>query len=165
EARAAAGPELPVAVIELPFVLGRAGDRRPNWAGPLDRWARSRAPLVVPAGGTAAVSARSVAEVAADALEQSDDADLPVVDENLTWHEMVSRIAAAAGRPRRVRRLPSGLVRAALRGGGLMQDIGHKKSGIDPGHFGDLLLSELFIEPASGRSLDGAFRDSFADRP
>lgn len=54
EGRVAAGPELPVAVLELPFILGRAGDRLPNWAGPLDRWARSRAPLAVPVGGTAA---------------------------------------------------------------------------------------------------------------
>jgi nucleoside-diphosphate-sugar epimerase len=162
ESRAAAGPALPVTVVELPFVLGRAGDRRPNWAGPLDRWARSQAPLIVPAGGTAAVSARSVAEVVAGALERADAADLPVADENLTWHEMVSRIAAAAGRPRRVRRLPSAVVRAALRGGGLVQNLRHQKSGVDPAYFGDLLLAELFVEPASGRSLDPAFRDSFA---
>jgi hypothetical protein len=162
EGRAAAGPDLPVAVIELPFVFGRAGDRKPNWAGPLDRWARSRAPLIVPAGGTAAVSARSVAEVVADALERGDAADLPVADENLTWQEMVARIAVTVGRPRRVHRLPAAVVRAALQAGGLAQDLRHQKSGVDPAHLGDLLLTDLFIEPASGRSLDAAFRDSFA---
>ncbi|MEU5906819.1 hypothetical protein [Micromonospora sp. NPDC047527] len=71
EGREAAGPGLPIAVLELPFVFGRAGDRLPNWAGPLDRWARSRTPLGAPTGGSAATSARSVAEVAADALEQA----------------------------------------------------------------------------------------------
>ncbi|WP_203694593.1 NAD-dependent epimerase/dehydratase family protein [Catellatospora coxensis] len=163
EGRAAAGPSLPVAVLELPFVFGRAGDRLPNWAGPLDGWARSRAPLAAPIGGTAATSARHVAEVAADALEQASGEDIPVADENLTWHDMISRIAEAVGRGRRVRRLPAGLVRAALRSGGALQSLGGKESGINPAHFSGLLLARLFIEPVSGRSLDTALRETFTE--
>ncbi|MDI1461511.1 NAD(P)H-binding protein [Catellatospora sp. KI3] len=162
EGRAAAGPGLPVAVLELPFVFGRAGDRLPNWAGALDGWARSRAPLTVPVGGTAATSARSVAEVAADALEQGSGDDIPVADENLTWAEMMSRVAAAVGRPRRIRRLPASVVRAATGLGGLLQALGRKESGINPRYFGRLLLTELFIEPPSGRPLEQAVRDTFA---
>ncbi|MBB5867276.1 nucleoside-diphosphate-sugar epimerase [Allocatelliglobosispora scoriae] len=160
EGRAAA--EMPVAVLELPFIFGRAGDRLPNWAPPLDGWARSRSPLAAPPGGTAAASARSVAEIAADALEQAKGDDIPVVDENLTWHDMIARIAAAAGRPRRVRRLPAGVVRAALRFGGVTQALGRKESGLRPADFADLVLAELFIEPATGRALEPALRDTFA---
>jgi nucleoside-diphosphate-sugar epimerase len=163
EGRAAAGPDLPVAVLELPFVFGRAGDRLPNWAGPLGRWARSRSPLVVPAGGTAAASARSVAGVAVDALEQARGEDIPVADENLTWNDMIARIAEAVGRRRRVGRLPAGAARASLRFGGVLQALGRKESGINPTHLADLLLAELFIEPATGRSLDPALRETFAD--
>ncbi|MGQ5264821.1 NAD-dependent epimerase/dehydratase family protein [Micromonospora sp. ZYX-F-536] len=162
EGRAAAGPELPVAVLELPFVFGRAGDRLPNWAGPLDRWARSRTPLVAPTGGTAAASARSVAEVAVDALEQARGDDIPVADENLTWDDMIGRIAEAVGRRRRVTRLPAGAVKASLRLGGALQALGRKESGINPSHLADLLLAELFIEPMTGRSLDPAIRETFA---
>ncbi|MDG4762859.1 NAD(P)H-binding protein [Solwaraspora sp. WMMD406] len=165
QARAAAGPDLPVAVLELPFVFGRAGDRLPNWAGPLDRWARSGAPLLVPVGGTAAISARSVAEVAVDALEHARGTDIPVADENLTWHEMITRIAAAVGRPRRVTRLPAGAVRAGLRLGGVLQALGGKESGLAPDHLADVLLAELFIEPVTGRPLDPALRDTFAAPP
>ncbi|WP_144120225.1 NAD-dependent epimerase/dehydratase family protein [Catellatospora sichuanensis] len=161
EARAAAGPDLPVAVLELPFVFGRAGDRLPNWAGPLDNWARSRAPLAVPAGGTAATSARSVAEVAVGALEQASGQDIPVADENLTWHDMIARIAEAVGRSRRVGRLPGGVVRASMRCGGALQALGRKESGINPAYFADLLLTPLFIEPVSGRPLDAALRETF----
>ncbi|WP_410809352.1 NAD-dependent epimerase/dehydratase family protein [Micromonospora sp. 067-2] len=163
EGRAAAGPDLPVAVLELPFVFGRAGDRLPNWAGPLDRWARSRTPLVAPAGGTAAASARSVAEIAVDALEQASGADIPVADENLTWNDMVGRIAEAVGRRRRVTRLPAAAVKASLRLGGALQALGGKESGIDPSHLADLLLAELFIEPTTGRSLGPALHQTFAD--
>jgi nucleoside-diphosphate-sugar epimerase len=161
EARVAAGPELPVAVLELPFVVGRAGDRLPNWAGPLDRWARSRAPLAAPAGGTAVVSARSVAGIAADALEKASGADLPVADENLTWHEMIARIAAAAGHGRRVRRLPAGAVRGSAGLGGVLQALGRKESGLDPAHIAGLFLSDLFVEPVTGKPLDAAFRETF----
>ncbi|MEU4401130.1 NAD(P)H-binding protein [Micromonospora orduensis] len=161
EGRAAAGGGLPVAVLELPFVFGRAGDRLPNWAGPLDRWARSRTPLVAPTGGTAAVSARSVAEIAVDALEQGRGDDIPVADENLTWDDMIGRIAEAVGRRRRVSRLPSGAARAALRLGGALQSLGRKESGVNPSHLADLLLADLFVEPTTGRSLDAALRDTF----
>lgn len=163
EGRAAAGPELPVAVLELPFIFGRAGERPPNWAGPLDRWARSRSPLVAPVGGTAAASVRSVAETTVDALERASGADIPIVDENLTWRDMLTRIAEAVGRPRRVRRLPTAAVRAALRLGGTVQAFGGKESGINPKHFADLLLADLFIEPATGRPLAPALREAFAD--
>jgi nucleoside-diphosphate-sugar epimerase len=163
EARAAAGPDLPVAVIELPFVFGRAGDRLPNWAGPLDSWARSRTPLAAPAGGTATVSARTVAEVTATALTMASGGDIPVVDENLTWHDLMARIADAVGRPRPIRRLPATAVRASLRLGGALQALGRKQSGINPTCFADLLLADLFIEPvpSGGRLLDTALRETF----
>lgn len=161
EARTAAGPGLPVAVIELPFVFGRAGDRLPNWAPPLDRWARSRSPLLAPVGGTAATSARSVAEVTADALERAGGDDLPVADENLTWDEMLALIAAAAGRPRKVRRVPGLAVRGALRLSGALQGLRRKEAGINPAYLADVLLADLFIEPVTGRPLDPAIRETF----
>jgi hypothetical protein len=162
QARAAAGPALPVAVLELPFIVGRAGDRVPNWAGPLDRWARSRSPLFAPAGGTAVASVRTVADAAADALERAGGDDVPLADANLTWHEMITRIAAAAGRHRPVTRLPAAAVHASLRLAGALQALGRKESGLHPAHLADLLLAELFIEPTTGRSLDPALHDTFA---
>lgn len=118
-------------------------------------------PLVAPTGGSAAASARSVAEVAVDALEQASGADVPVADENLSWHDMIARIADAVGRPRRVRRLPAGAARAALRLGGAAQALGRKESGVNPSYLADLLLADLFIEPTSGRPLEPALRETF----
>ncbi|WP_328338504.1 NAD-dependent epimerase/dehydratase family protein [Micromonospora sp. NBC_00421] len=154
QGRLAAGPELPVAVLELPFVFGGAGDPLPNWAGPLYRWARSRGPLVAPDGGTATVAARSVAEIAADALAQARGGDIPVADENLSWAEMITRIAEEVGRPRRVRRLPTGVVRVALRGVGMRHDRTGREAGLHPTHLADLLLTELFITEADRESGD-----------
>ncbi|MFF5228412.1 NAD-dependent epimerase/dehydratase family protein [Dactylosporangium sp. NPDC000521] len=165
EAREAAGPGLPVAVLELPFVFGRAGDRLPNWAPALDKWARSRSPLLAPTGGTAVTSARAVAEVTADALERGSGEDIPVADENLRWGEMLERIATVAGRPRKARRMPAAAVRAALKLGGALQALGRKESGVNPAHLADVLLAELFIQPATGKPLDAAIRETFEERP
>ncbi|MEU8817843.1 NAD-dependent epimerase/dehydratase family protein [Actinoplanes sp. NPDC048796] len=158
EGRAAAGPELPVAVLELPFVFGRSGDRLPNWSAPLDRWTRSRLPLVAPPGGTAVTTARHVAEAAADALEAGSGADIPIADENLSWSEMIARIAAHR---RPVHALPASVVKAALRAGGAMQRATRKESGINPAHAAGLLLTDLFVDPPTGRSVDAAIRESF----
>ncbi|GAB3938053.1 hypothetical protein GCM10027614_17390 [Micromonospora vulcania] len=114
-----------------------------------------------PVGGTAAVSARSVADVAVDALEQRRGTDLPIADENLTWDEMLARIAEAVGRRRRVARLPASVAKAALRLGGALQALGRKESGVNPSHLAELLLADLFIEPTTGRPLDPALRETF----
>ncbi|NMO57572.1 NAD(P)H-binding protein [Actinoplanes sp. TBRC 11911] len=161
EGRDAAGPGLPLAVLELPFVLGRANGRLPNWAGPLQTWAKSRSPLLAPPGGTAVTSATVVAETAADALEKASNENIPVADENVTWHEMFTRMAAAAGHPRRVRRLPAAVARAALRSGAVLQAATRKETGVSLDFAADLFLTDLFVEPVSGRSMTPAFAETF----
>jgi nucleoside-diphosphate-sugar epimerase len=158
EAREAAGSSLPIAVLELPFVLGPGT----NWAGPLAGWARSRAPLLAPPGGTAVASAQTVAEMSADCLERSSDESFPVADENLTWQDMLTRIATAAGRPRRVRRLPATAVRAGTGLGGVLQSLSGKETGLNTGRLARLLLRNLFVEPITGRSLEPAFHQTFS---
>ncbi|GAA0252578.1 hypothetical protein GCM10010492_61410 [Saccharothrix mutabilis subsp. mutabilis] len=160
-AREAAGPDLPVAVLELPFVFGRAGDRLPNWAEPLEKWARSRSPLVAPPGGSAATTARRVAQVVVAALDERSGADIPVADENLTWREMFGRIADATGHPRRVRSLPAGVLKAAMRLTGITQSVQGKESGLDPAHLPDLLLRELFVGDGTPGAIDHALRETF----
>ncbi|XVV06156.1 NAD-dependent epimerase/dehydratase family protein [Actinosynnema sp. CA-248983] len=160
-ARAAAGPHLPVAVLELPFVFGRAGDRLPNWAPPLAKWTRSRSPLVAPPGGSAATTARSVAEVAVRALEERSGADIPVADENLTWRDMIGRIADATGHPRRARSLPPTVLTAALHLAKAAQRLQGKESGVDPAHLSDLLLRELFVGDGTPGAIDQALRETF----
>jgi nucleoside-diphosphate-sugar epimerase len=161
QARAARATGLPVAVLELPFILGPGT----NWAGPLAGWARGRMPLVAPAGGTAVASADSVAATAVNALEEASGADIPIGDENLTWTEMFARIAGAVGRPRRVGRLPGGVFRAATGLGGALQSLSGKQTGLDTSSLAGLLLRDLYVEPVTGRSLDPAFRETFSWKP
>ena len=122
---------------------------------------RERGHTVTCVARAAATSARRVADVAVDALERGSDHDIPVADENLTWSEMISRIAAAAGRPRRTVRLPSVAVRASLGLAGALQALSGRESGTDLRRLPDLLLADLFIEPVSGQPLDRAIEETF----
>jgi nucleoside-diphosphate-sugar epimerase len=164
-ARAAAGPDLPVAVLELPFVFGRSGDRLPNWSPPLDRWIRSRSPLLAPEGGSAVTTVDRVAETAVAALESASSEDLPVVDENLTWTQLFDRIATAAGHSRRVNRLPSFVLRAALSLTRVQHTLADREAGLNPAHLADLLLRELFIATPTGRSIEDAIAQTFPRGP
>ncbi|WP_329562559.1 NAD-dependent epimerase/dehydratase family protein [Kitasatospora sp. NBC_01266] len=161
-ARAVAGPALPVAVLEIPFVFGATPGRRPLWAG-LVPWLMSpRAPLLAPPGGTAAVTVDSVAAAAVSALEDGLGVDLPVADTNMTWRQLLVRFARAAERPgpARVGALPTGLLRAGVRAAGL----GHRLRGLEPGlaprHLVELLTRELYLEPTGTGDLDEALRDT-----
>jgi len=159
QARVARESGLPVAVLEIPFVFGRVGGRRPGWAEPLVRLARSRLPLAAPPGGTAGTSAARVAAATVTALEQASAEDIPLVGENLTWTDLLTRAAAAAGRPRRVRHLPAASVRTTLRFAGLLGTAVGRQPGLD---VADTMLRELFLHPATPGSLTEAIDATFA---
>lgn len=159
QARVARESGLPVAVLEIPFVFGRVGEARPGWAEPLVRLARSWLPLAAPPGGTAGTSVTRVAEATVTALEQASAKDVPLTGENLTWTELLTRAAAAAGRPRSVRHLPAAPVRAALRFAALLGAAAGRQPGLD---VGDTLLRELFLDPAEPGSLTEAVDATFA---
>ncbi|MGC0314597.1 NAD-dependent epimerase/dehydratase family protein [Kitasatospora acidiphila] len=161
QARAAAGPELPVAVLEIPFVFGATPGRRPLVA-PLVPWLRSRAPLAAPPGGTAVTTVGTVARATADALESGSGADLPIADDNLTWRQLLVELAAAAGRPTppAVLRLPPAALGAALRAVGVVHQLTGREGGLAPQHLAALLTRELFLEPTGDGDLAAALRET-----
>jgi dihydroflavonol-4-reductase len=158
--RETAGPDLPVAIIEVPFVFGVAPGRVPEWSVPLVKWIRSSSPLFAPAGGSAATSARGVGIVTVEALEDASGADIPVVEENLHWKDMITRMAGAAGRPRPVRKIPGAVVTAMCRLGGLANTVTGRHPGLAIEHLDGLFLRELFVEPPVPRSVDEAIRET-----
>jgi dihydroflavonol-4-reductase len=156
QGRAAAGPDLPVAVVEVPFVFGRAGERYPNWAAPLVKWVSSGSPLLAPVGGSAATTATALADTTVDALESASGADIPAVEENMSWAEMFGRLAAAAGRPRPVKRLPAVVARLAFRVAAMRFRLTGREPGLDAARLADLLLRELYLPVEVPRTVDAA---------
>ncbi|MBH1937524.1 NAD(P)H-binding protein [Streptomyces sp. AV19] len=140
------------AVLEIPFVFGCAPGRTPLLS-PLVPWLRSPWPLAAPPGGTAVVTARTVARAAVGALERRATGVYPVVDENLPWATLLGRLARAAGRPRPVHRLPPPLLRAGLRATGVVHAVRRREAGLHLGSLETLLTRELFLDPAPCRVL------------
>ncbi|MCS0638048.1 NAD(P)H-binding protein [Streptomyces sp. LP05-1] len=153
-AHEAAGDKVATTVLELPFVLGSAPGRTPLLA-PVARWLRSPWPLYAPPGGTAVVTARTVARAAVRALEQRAAGPVPVVDENLHWSAFLGRFAQVAGCPRRVHRLPPAVLRAGAGAVQVLHTVRRREAGVRPVAMATLLTRELFLDPAPCRALTG----------
>jgi nucleoside-diphosphate-sugar epimerase len=154
--REVSGPDFPVTILELPYVLGRAGDRLPCWAIPLLGWVRSRTPLFAPKGGTSTTTAASIAEATVRAIEHPSDVDIPVADEDLTWTDMLSRMAAASGRPRKVHHVPLAVVRFVFWLTHVSLVIRGREAGMSPRYLADVFGHEYFLHPDPVRPVDAA---------
>jgi nucleoside-diphosphate-sugar epimerase len=104
-AHQAAGAEMSLAVLELPYVLG-ATPGRPSSLDPfVQRMLLGKDPLVYP-GGTAVAAVEEVADATLAALEKRANGDYPVATANLRWADLLRQLATAAScAPRRVWRL------------------------------------------------------------
>lgn len=170
---AAAAPEMTLCFLELPYIFGSAPNRLPLWA-PLLNYIRSTRTVFYTRGGTACVAAEAVGQAIAGALENGQGGQVyQIGEENLTWPEMLTRLAKADGQEIRVVTLPNALLRPVLWGLWLVHFLQGKESGLDPRHLLDLQSAETFFDPlpaqqalgfASGQ-LEAAFAATVAACP
>ncbi len=153
-ALAAGGDDLAVTLLEIPYVFGTVPGRRPLW-DPMVRFARSRLPLLSAHGGTNAVAVQHVGEAIAGALERGFRGPALVGDENLSWTELMERLAAALGRPRRAHMLPDRVVEAGLRPVHWWQQSRGREAGLYLPAFARILNRGFYFDPAPFRSALG----------
>jgi hypothetical protein len=97
----------------------------------------------------------------------------PIGDENLTWPEMLSRLAKAEDHDIRVISLPNLLIAPALWILWLVHWLQGKQSGLDPRYLLDLQSAETFFDPLpsqqalgfTGGLLNKAFDETVAACP
>jgi len=144
---AAAAPKVALTFLELPYIFGAAPHRTPLWAPLLD-YLRSTKTVYYTQGGTACVSVKAVAQAIVGALETGQGGQAyPIGETNLTWSEMLTRLAKAEGLDIRVVTLPNALIRPALWGLWLFHWLQGKESGLDPRHLLDLQSAYTFFDP------------------
>ena len=142
-----AGPELGVAVLELPYVLGRT-EGRPAALTPLAPWLRSRWPLFAPPGGTAVVTVDQVAQAVCEAIERKATGRFPMAEANLTWIDLLTRLAQATGRTSvRVHTLSPKLLSAMLSLLALRNRITKREAGLNPVRMTELFTQEAYLDP------------------
>lgn len=143
----AAGPGFDVAVLELPYVLGRTEGRAAALAA-LAPWLRSRWPLFAPPGGTAVVTVDQVAQAVCQAVQRNITGRFPMAEANLTWAELFTRLAQATGRtPVRVHTLPPKLLGAMLSLAALRYRVTKREPGLNLSHMTALLTQRAYLDP------------------
>jgi nucleoside-diphosphate-sugar epimerase len=149
----AAGAQMAVITLELPYIFGVIPGRTPLWK-PLVQYAASRFPLFYPRGGTTCVTVTQVAQAIAGALEKAEPgACYPIGGVNLTWTELLSRIAGYAGRKKWVITLPTWLVKTGARLLKMWHKLKGLESGLDPVHFIELQIAHTYIDAEYSRSV------------
>ena len=165
-------PGMDVDVIELPYIFG--GIPVPGWKSlwlPLVKYIRYTPVVLYMKGGTACATAKTVGQAIAGALERGQASTcFPIGDENLTWSELLIRLAAADGRNVKVVNLPTWLIKIGLYALWLFHQLLGKEAGLDPRYLAALQTAETFLEANSSQEvlgyqvggLDQAFRETVA---
>jgi nucleoside-diphosphate-sugar epimerase len=163
-------PGMETCVLELPYIFGSlpAPGWRPLWT-PLIKYLRSSKIIFYMKGGTACISARVTGRAILSALERGKaGACYPIGQENLTWIEMLSRLANADGRKIKVVTLPTWLIGLAMHGLHFWHTLQGRQSGLDMRHFSSIQTANTFIDPQISQAelgyeldeLEEAFRDT-----
>lgn len=160
-------PDLEVNVLELPYIFGSmpVPGWKPLWA-PLVKYIRATSMIIYMKGGTACVTAEAVGRAIVGAVERGQPCVCyPIGGENLSWTEMLTRLAAADGREIRVVNLPTFLLKTALAFVLLAHLLEGKESGINVLHLASIQTANTFIDPEpSARALGydiGGLDDAF----
>lgn len=148
-------PGFDVMVLELPYIFGSMPARKPLWT-PLIQYIERMNPVFYMKGGSACVTAHTVAGAILGALQNGHGGGFyPISDENLTWTEMLTRLAHALGKQIRVITLPTWILSIASWGIWCSRALRGKEAGLNMKHFASLQTTEMFIDPALARSALG----------
>jgi dihydroflavonol-4-reductase len=159
-----------VKILELPYVFGAYPGGKPIWC-PLVKYIRSSPLIFYPHGGTACVSVGTVASAAYHALEKGQvNSCYPIGQENLTWSQMLSRLAFSEKRVIKIVTIPSWMIRISLHGLFLLHKFHGKESGLNMRFLDRLQTIETFIDPLPSLealgyrtgNLDQAFQETMA---
>lgn len=141
------GDQLRLVILQPPYVFGAI----PGRTSLGDTIVQAvRVPLLVPRGGTNAMSVMALAEAIRGALERDNVRGAYLVgDENLTWRHLIQRFGGRSAR------LPTWLIRAVMWLGRIALTIVRRQSGLDPVRLTDVIASEMFFDPTPGQEALG----------
>jgi dihydroflavonol-4-reductase len=163
-------PGIDVIVLELPYIFGDPHGRKPLWY-PLVKYLRMMPVTFYMQGGTACITAKTVGKAAFKAIERNLVGNwYPIGQENLTWTEMLNRIALADKRKIKVLILPTWIIKLGMRAIWLLHNLQGKESGLNLSHFAQLQTARTFLDPQPSQaalgyqnsSLDEAFQETVA---
>ncbi len=165
----AAGDDVAVTILEIPYVFGTVPGRTPLW-DPMVKFAGSPYPLLSAHGGTNAVAVQHIGEAIAGGLERRYHGPALVGDENISWNDLMERLAIAMGRPRKARAVPDAVVRAGLGPMHWWHELKGNEAGLYLPRFARVVTRGFYFDPEPYRQalgygsggLDTAIADTVA---
>jgi dihydroflavonol-4-reductase len=134
---------LRLVILQPPYVFG-AIPGRSSLGDTLAKAARF--PLLVPRGGTNAMSARALADAICGSLENAAATGPYLVgDENLSWKELFKTFGGRAGL------LPTWILRAVMVCAGIALRLVGRRSGLHLARLTDIIASEMFFDPGESQ--------------
>ncbi len=157
-----------VVVLELPYIWGTMPNRRPQWESLITTLRGDGGPIHYAAGGTMMTSVLHVAEAILGALERGVSGhQYPIGDQNVTWAELITKIADIDGVEREIITVGHAQLRAAAREQQAQLEAAGLASGIMPVPYVDIQSANAFFDPEPSRlalgltagGLDDAIRE------
>ncbi|MFO7612531.1 MAG: NAD(P)H-binding protein [Clostridia bacterium] len=142
-----------VCVLELPYIFGTMPGRIPLWKDILIEYLRKSPVVFFPRGGTGMLSAKSVAEAIAGALENGVHGKRYLIgDENMEWKRLLGIMLDEMGEKKKIVYIPE--FAASLQGLKMKREHRAKglESGLDPAHlFRDIQCRYLYIDAGESK--------------
>lgn len=163
-----------LATLLVPWIFGVSPHRQTQWAS-LVNYVRAAVPLMCIKGGANMMSVESLAQAVCGALEYTVESGMhPVGDCNLHYTELMRKLCNPVGRSdRRVYPVSDDFFRDLTSVGNFFSRVFGIQSGLDMSRMADLLLQDIFYDPAdsqalfhyAGGDLQRALEDTVADVP
>jgi nucleoside-diphosphate-sugar epimerase len=145
---AESGPGFDTYVLELPYILGSQKGRVPPWTFIFSMLsARGKRALFFTKGGTAAVTARQVAQAALGALETGRGGRAyPLGGRNYLWTEFAQAFFRVAKLEKKLLGLPQALFRLFGSLSALVLGLGGRERGLNLSRFAAFQYREAFVD-------------------
>ena len=140
------GKEMPVAILELPYIIGTTPTKGSLWK-PLVKYVTGKSGTVFyTPGGTAVISVRNVGEAAVNALERiTDNIAIPIADRNMTWEEWLLALRPDKSKTFKVKSLPKWILKVGVFFLELKNKLAGKEGGLSMVSFVDLQARNTFV--------------------
>ncbi len=157
-----------VVVLELPYIWGTMPNRRPQWEKLIGVLRGDGGPVYYAAGGTMMTSVLHVAEAILGALERGVSGhQYPIGDRNVTWAELIAKVAEVDGVQRDVVTVGHAQLRAAAKEQAAQLEAAGLDAAITPVAYVDIQSANAFFDPEPSRialglttgGLDDAIRE------
>ena len=140
------GEDMPVAIIELPYIVGVTPTKGSLW-NPLVKYANYKGKRkFYTAGGTAVTSVRNVGLALANALEKTEKNTIyQVVDVNMSWAEWLQSLVKDQNKKLQVITIPKFILKIVAFFVHLLHKLQGKEAGLEIVSFIDLQTKETFM--------------------